>query len=107
MTPRDHTAALRDSIARHFPDDPANAARAYAALTEALAHPSQQEDDVRDAKRYRRIRNGPHSDRYGDLYAMAFQGDGDIPLKGDALDFAVDAAIAAMSDSAGEGGKNG
>lgn len=41
MTNQDHSATLRDSIARHFPDDPANAARAYAALTEALAQPQQ------------------------------------------------------------------
>lgn len=55
-----------------------------------------------DARRYRAIRNPPYSDRYGDLYAMTFQGDGDIPLKGDALDAAADAALAARVPHKGE-----
>jgi hypothetical protein len=46
-----------------------------------------------DAERYRRIRNGPGSDMYGDVYAMSFQGDGDIPVDGEELDRFVDAAI--------------
>lgn len=41
MTTKDHTAALREAIARHFPEDPANAVRAYAALTEVLSQPQQ------------------------------------------------------------------
>jgi len=57
--------------------------------------------DALDAKRYRCIRNPPYSDRYGDLYAMTFQGDGDIPLKGEALDAATDRALAA-SQQGGE-----
>lgn len=50
--------------------------------------------DEKDAERYRRIRNGPHSDTWGDLYAMIFDGDGDYPIDGEELDEAVDAAIA-------------
>lgn len=39
------TAALREAIARQFPDDPANAARAHAALTEVLSnHPTGWRD---------------------------------------------------------------
>ncbi|WP_322997156.1 hypothetical protein [Castellaniella sp.] len=51
--------------------------------------------DREDAERYRRIRNGPYSYRHGDVYAMIFQGAGDIPIKGDDLDAAIDAARAA------------
>lgn len=58
--------------------------------------------DALDARRYRAIRNPPYSNRYGDLYAMTFQGDGDIPLKGDALDAAADAALAAIAQQKGE-----
>lgn len=50
--------------------------------------------DARDAQRYRRIRNGPYSDRHGDIYAMVFAGMGDFPIKGQDLDNAVDQAIA-------------
>lgn len=46
-----------------------------------------------DARRYRRIRNGPYSDTHGDVYAMIFAGEGDYPLDGISLDEAVDAAI--------------
>lgn len=49
--------------------------------------------DKLDAERYRRIRNGPHSERHGDLYAMTFQGEGDHPVAGEELDRFVDAAI--------------
>ncbi|MGZ0105169.1 hypothetical protein [Achromobacter sp. KK8] len=61
-----------------------------------LRRPAPAAGDALDAERYRAIRNPPYSDRYGDLYAMTFQGDGDIPLKGDELDAAADAAIAAQ-----------
>ncbi len=47
-----------------------------------------------DAKRYQCIRNPPYSDNYGDLYAMTFQGDGDVPIKGEVLDGFVDAKLA-------------
>jgi hypothetical protein len=47
----------------------------------------------KDAERYQRIRNGPGSDMYGDVYAMSFQGDGDIPVDGEELDRFVDAAM--------------
>lgn len=66
--------------------------------TPAALHRVQ--DDARDAARYRRIRNGPHSDRYGDVYAMTFQGDGDLPVKGDELDRVADAARAAQGGAA-------
>jgi hypothetical protein len=49
----------------------------------------------KDAQRYRAIRNPPYSDQHGDLYAMCFEGDGDIVLKGDDLDAAADSAIKA------------
>lgn len=49
-----------------------------------------------DAARYRAIRNAPYSDRHGDLYAMTFQGDGDLPVHGADLDVMADAAIAAQ-----------
>jgi len=48
-----------------------------------------------NAARYRVIRNPPYSNQYGDLYAMTFQGDGDMVLKGEALDKAADAALQA------------
>lgn len=57
-------------------------------LTEQLARMAQ------DAARYRRIRNGPYSDRHGDVYAMTFQPDGDQPIDGAELDSFVDAAMA-------------
>lgn len=44
-----------------------------------------------DAERYRRIRNGPYSDRHGDVYAMVFDAEGDVPVHGDVLDAAMDA----------------
>lgn len=66
----------------------------------AHAYPSaQSQQDALDAARYLRIRNGPHSDNYGDLYAMSFQGDGDIVVKGERLDDFADAAIAAQGAS--------
>jgi len=49
--------------------------------------------DAEDAARYRRIRNGPHSDRHGDVYAMVFMPDGDEPIHGAKLDSIIDAAI--------------
>jgi hypothetical protein len=54
----------------------------------------EQRQGYSDAERYRCIRNAPYSDQYGDLYAMTFQGDGDVPVKGDELDALCDAAIA-------------
>lgn len=63
--------------------------------------PAPAAGDALDAARYRCIRNPPYSDRYGDLYAMTFQGDGDIPLKGEALDAAADRALSA-SQQGGE-----
>lgn len=57
-----------------------------------------QGEDARDAARYRRIRNGPHSDRHGDVYAMTFQPDGDEPIHGEALDICVDAAMSASKE---------
>lgn len=76
----------------------AGGAAKAAMYTRALGdlRPAPAAGDALDAKRYRAIRNPPYSDRYGDLYAMTFQGDGDIPLKGDELDAAADAAIAAQ-----------
>lgn len=71
---------------------------AIIALRAAIAQPVQPVVDLvqqaLDAQRYRRIRNGPHSDRHGDLYAMTFQGDGDVPVNGQDLDQIVDASIA-------------
>ena len=63
--------------------------------TKSVPPAAQSVEDARDAGRYRQIRNPPYSDNYGDLYAMSFQGDGDIPVKGLELDRVVDAAIAA------------
>ena len=64
-------------------------------LNAALAQPEQTAlQDATDAQRYRRIRNGPYSDRHGDVYAMTFQGNGDVPIKREELDRIVDAALA-------------
>jgi len=46
---------------------------------------------VRDAKRYRLIREG-RSAVFGDCYAMTFDEEGDYPVSHDVLDAAVDAA---------------
>lgn len=87
-----------DRKASWLADFGAGAAAKAATYTRALGdlRPAPAAGDALDAARYRAIRNPPYSDRYGDLYAMTFQGDGDIPLKGDALDAAADAAIAAQ-----------
>lgn len=53
-------------------------------------------DLEQDARRYRRIRLGL-TDRYGDVYAMVFDPEGDDPAEGDRLDALVDAAIAAQA----------
>lgn len=65
---------------------------------ERAASPADQGEDARDAARYRRIRNGPYSDQHGDVYAMTFQGDGDIPIHREELDRIVDAAMSASKE---------
>jgi hypothetical protein len=76
------------------------------------AHPSQQQDDELDAKRYRWLRDkwGYIEDEYDgydqDKMLRIYKADEDHgwDVDPESLDAAIDAA---MSDSAGEGGKNG
>ncbi|SPA24538.1 hypothetical protein CBM2637_A140074 [Cupriavidus taiwanensis] len=70
------------------------------AIKTLAASPADQGEDARDAARYRRIRNGPYSDQHGDVYAMTFQGDGDIPIHREELDRIVDAAMSASKEGA-------
>ncbi|WP_315127307.1 hypothetical protein [Comamonas antarctica] len=90
---------MRDAVQDHYNtlDELAEELRAMAETAAPAAPAVDALEDARDAARYRRIRNGPHSDRYGDLYAMTFQGDGDLSVTGDELDRVVDAAIAAQA----------
>ncbi|ARP86265.1 hypothetical protein [Bordetella genomosp. 9] len=83
------------------------------------AHPSQQEDDVRDAALRERVRDAIAAAIGGSAYdcgrvwsawSVGTMGEDDFfPIvdQDERLDEITDAAIAAMSDSAGEGGKNG
>ena len=96
----DEKTVLTDAnaiIARHFANDPANAVRAQQCVTEVLtAHPSQQEDDERDAARYRLLRRGQHW--------SVIDGIGNT-LRAETLDTAIDAMSAAQGDAAQGGGK--
>lgn len=74
-----------------------NSGTRYAIRSALMDCFSEANEVAKDAERYRCIRNPPYSDRHGDLYAMTFQGDGDVPLKGDALDVAADDAIGRKS----------
>jgi hypothetical protein len=94
----EHLAYHADEVNQVFA-----ALRAAALQGAALTAEPPTEADALDAKRYRRIRNGPHSDNYGDLYGMTFQGDGDVPVTGAELDAACDAALRQAAGSSKEG----
>lgn len=53
----------------------------------------------KDARRYQVLRNPPYSDNWGDVYAMTFQRTGDMPLKEEELDAAVDRLIYAAMEA--------
>ena len=105
MTHQDHTAALRDlakfreSFVVAVGDKSPFAKQALKLADDAIAapaHPSQQEDDERDAARYRLLRRGQHW--------SVIDGIGNT-LRAETLDTAIDAMSAAQGDAAQGGGK--
>ena len=66
---------------------------------EWLSWHAKREQLEKDAARYQVLRNPPYSGNWGDVYAMTFQRTGDMPLKEEELDFAIDRLICAAMEA--------